>query len=226
MSEKSEPNTSTPVQHPPREAGQTWRTECDGREWTGVLKRRYDDAGRDEGWFTENGDYWSDIRWGSRPWSATLVSPAKPAVDRAGCLAPEWCGIHRILPTPGRDDHFFAYRGPHEVADDHLYCSPVCRDARVPPLAPVLPSGAVDTGTDVRVDKNKPAPVVQAPVCLGCRKSPCNHGYVMCEQGVGGWGRRETMGAVMLHETKLPERLTPARLAHSMQIEDDTLEDA
>lgn len=261
------------VQHPPREVGQVYERPG-GRRVTIVDKIgcnfKFTPAD------TDGTDLVSNRRLA---WSWTLISLAKPAVDRTGCLSPEWCGMSNSVDENNRtkDPRAIAYRISPSLgvgSDGRLFCSTACRDARVPPLAPVGDGVVNDAAAVQRMLKSakqiwwcaacgysqyngapcncptvvpapapaatppnvvvrdhflagrQPVPVAKVPVCLGCRKSPCNHGYVLCDATIANWGQREPMGTTSLTEKALTERLPPARLAHSMQIEDDTLEDA
>lgn len=60
---------------------------------------------------------------GGGMWSRP-VTPAPVAAPT--CKAPGWCGIHISKDNPGRDEHFFAWRGSHWATLSNIYCTQAC----------------------------------------------------------------------------------------------------
>lgn len=167
--------------------------------------------------------------------------PQRPA--RAACKA--FCGLRERDMKPGTaaceawGQTAIVFWGGTTM-DDVGWCTAACRGARLPPLAPQKAAvGAVykspcepmcEMGLCYHCDREfkeaddsmaiaKPASAkAPTPVCVGCRRSPCNRGYLTCAISIEptikstGW-------------PKLPTRLARPRLAHSEGVEDDTLED-
>lgn len=202
MSEATKTEASPP-QHPARAAGQRWRLTilATGEVREGTLSER----------LTEAGDWACELAlgFGSACWSVpdlftmTLLAPQGDAVT---CNCPhgkyQTQGTCRVHATPG-----IVSGGKADCA-----CA-LCRPAKAPtPVCLLGKRGELHGGAvAMRHWRNMYKDMCSAVVCD-------LHYLRECEPKGGG--------SDVLHNTKIPARLARPRRAHSMGVEDDTLEDA
>jgi hypothetical protein len=154
--------SETATQHPERRAEQRWRSEAmiGGKPYVveGTLLR-YEDFGQQlgNGWHIvaatvngkprDDGGYvFYDKNWHEPNRPMTLLDVPAAAPLAAVCKAPTWCGVEldagdprAVIYLDASDKHYtknMPQRGmPPASRKGYRFCSPACRDARLPPLA-------------------------------------------------------------------------------------------